>query len=300
MGVDLVRFLERVEETVEACHGEEGNPGLELGLELGNGWSEGRDKVTINPNPGGFGLWAEQLLAESTGKDGKGLIPAPEESPEGPDRQAPEVRLPSPYELGQEYLPLGVRDRRRRLDPRDQSVRPAERPGREGQDERGAGRGRAGRRAARLARRALRQARPGDYVAVQAFIDPEREPELEPLLERAREDTGCVVTHGLGPRYLHSTGQLHKGGPNTGLFVQVVDDAGDELKIPGRDFGFRRLIHSQAAGDFASLEELGRRISAYPIGGQSKSRAARNGRPRPHGREHDDPAGQGRPRREDL
>ena len=103
MGVDLERLLERVEETVEACHGEEGNPGLELGLELGNGWSEGRDKVTINPNPGGFGLWAEQLLAESTGKDGKGLIPAPEESPDGPDRQAPEVRLPAPYELGQEF-----------------------------------------------------------------------------------------------------------------------------------------------------------------------------------------------------
>ena len=103
MGVDLERLLERVEETVEACHGEEGNPGLELGLELGNGWAEGRDKVTINPNPGGFGLWAEQLLAESTGKDGKGLIPAPEESPDGPDRQAPEVRLPAPYELGQEF-----------------------------------------------------------------------------------------------------------------------------------------------------------------------------------------------------
>jgi hypothetical protein len=69
-----------------------------------------------------------------------------------------------------------------------------------------------------------------------------------------------VVTHGLGPRYLHSTGQLHKGGPNTGLFVQVVDDAGAELSIPGRKFGFRRLIHSQAAGDLASLEERERRI----------------------------------------
>ncbi len=72
MGVDLERLLERVEEVAEACHGGEGNPGLELGLELGNGWLEGRDKVTINPNPGGFGLWAEQLLAESTGKEGKG------------------------------------------------------------------------------------------------------------------------------------------------------------------------------------------------------------------------------------
>jgi transaldolase/glucose-6-phosphate isomerase len=260
MGVDLERLLERVEETVEACHGEEGNPGLELGLELGNGWAEGRDKVTINPNPGGFGLWAEQLLAESTGKDGKGLIPAPEESPDGPDRQAPEVRLPAPYELGQEFyrweFATAVAGSILGINPFDQpNVQAAKDKTNEvlAQGEPDVGtRGSLDELFA--------QARPGDYVAVQAFIDPEREPELEPLLDRAREDTGCVVTHGLGPRYLHSTGQLHKGGPNTGLFVQVVDDAGDELKIPGRDFGFRRLIHSQAAGDLASLEELGRRI----------------------------------------
>ena len=80
----------------------------------------------------------------------------------------------------------------------------------------------------------------------------------QPLLARAHE-TGCVVTCGLGPRYLHSTGQLHKGGPNTGCFVQVVDDVGDEVEIPGRDFGFGRLISAQAAGDLAALEERGRR-----------------------------------------
>ena len=105
----------------------------------------------------------------------------------------------------------------------------------------------------------LAGAEPPQYVAILAFIDPDREPELEPLVARTRE-TGCVVTKGLGPRYLHSTGQLHKGGPNTGLFVQVVDDLGEELAIPGRDFGFRRLIAAQAAGDFAALEERGRRI----------------------------------------
>jgi hypothetical protein len=104
----------------------------------------------------------------------------------------------------------------------------------------------------------LAQARAGDYVAIQAFIDPAREGELAPLLARAHE-TGCVVTSGLGPRYLHSTGQLHKGGPNTGLFVQVVDDVGEEIGIPGRDFGFGRLIRAQAAGDLAALEERGRR-----------------------------------------
>ena len=96
-------------------------------------------------------------------------------------------------------------------------------------------------------------------MAIQAFIDPAREGELAPLVKRARA-TGCAVTVGLGPRYLHSTGQLHKGGPPTGRFVQVVDDPGDELPIPGREFGFRRLIHAQAEGDLAALAERGRPI----------------------------------------
>ena len=116
---------------------------------------------------------------------------------------------------------------------------------------------RISRRVARSTSCSARRAR-ADYVCIQAFIDPAREEEIEPLVARAHE-TGCVVTRGLGPRYLHSTGQLHKGGPNTGLFVQVVDETGDELAIPGKEFGFGRLIRSQAAGDFAALEERGRR-----------------------------------------
>ena len=260
MGADLERLLDRVDEVAEACHGEDGNPGLELGLELGNGWADGRDKVTINPNPGGFGLWAEQLLAESTGKDGKGLIPAPEEPPEGPDRQAPEVRLSGPYELGQEFFrwefATAVAGSILGINPFDQ---PNVQAAKDKTNEVLAAGGEPDVSPQGSLDELLAEARPGDYVAIQAFVDPAREPELEPLIERARE-TGCVVTHGLGPRYLHSTGQLHKGGPNTGLFVQVVDDAGGELAIPGHDFGFRRLIHSQAAGDLASLEERGRRI----------------------------------------
>ena len=106
----------------------------------------------------------------------------------------------------------------------------------------------------------LAQAQPGDYVAIQAFVDPAEEGLLRPFVEGIGAQTDCVVTFGLGPRYLHSTGQLHKGGPNTGLFVQVVDDPGDEVSIPGKPFGFRRLIRAQAAGDLASLEERGRRI----------------------------------------
>jgi hypothetical protein len=98
------------------------------------------------------------------------------------------------------------------------------------------------------------------YYAIQAFIDPEREGELAPLVERARA-TGTVVTVGLGPRYLHSTGQLHKGGPATGVFVQVVDDTGADVSIPKRKYGFRRLIEAQAAGDYEALVARGRPVT---------------------------------------
>jgi glucose-6-phosphate isomerase len=261
MGVDLERLLERVEEMVEACHGEEGNPGLDLGLELGERWREGRDKVTINPNTSGFGLWAEQLLAESTGKEGKGLIPAPGEAPEGLDRQAAEVRLPSPYELGQEFyrweFATAVAGSILEINPFDQ---PNVQAAKDKTNEVLAAGGEPDVEPRGSLDELFAQAGDADYVCIQAFVDPSREAELEPLIERARRETGCVVTHGLGPRYLHSTGQLHKGGPNTGLFVQVVDDPGDEVAIPGKKFGFRRLIRAQAAGDLASLEERGRRI----------------------------------------
>jgi hypothetical protein len=85
------------------------------------------------------------------------------------------------------------------------------------------------------------------------------------LAGELRSRTGCVVTHGYGPRYLHSTGQLHKGGANTGLFLQVVDDGGEELAIPDKPFGFRRLIRAQAAGDYESLKERGRRVARIHI-----------------------------------
>ena len=106
------------------------------------------------------------------------------------------------------------------------------------------------------------QATSGDYIAIQGFIDP-TPAATERLWAVAREleaRTGCVPTVGIGPRYLHSTGQLHKGGPNSGLFIQVIDEVGEELPIPGMPFGFGRLIRAQAAGDFASLKERGRRV----------------------------------------
>jgi hypothetical protein len=96
-------------------------------------------------------------------------------------------------------------------------------------------------------------------------VDPAQEERLESLVLDIRSRTSCVVTFGLGPRYLHSTGQLHKGGPPVGCFLQVVDDVGAELPIPGKDFGFGRLIQAQAAGDYSALKERGRPVARVRI-----------------------------------
>jgi transaldolase / glucose-6-phosphate isomerase len=261
MGVDVSRLLDGAEEMVEACRGED-NPGRELGLRFGDGWREGRDKICIDETEGGFGLWAEQLIAESTGKEGKGLVPAPGESPDGPDRQRGEVRLRDAYDLGSEFFRWEFATA---VAGSIMGINPFDQPNVQEAKDRTSAVLDSGEQLVSLTNDGsvdplLAQAAPPDYVCIQAFIDPAREAELEPLISRARE-TGCVVTHGLGPRYLHSTGQLHKGGPNTGVFVQVVDDTGDELPIPGRPFGFGRLIRAQAAGDYEALKERGRRVA---------------------------------------
>jgi hypothetical protein len=263
MGVDVTVLLERAQEMAEACRLAEGNPGLELGLALGEGWRDGRDKICIPESDAGFGLWAEQLLAESTGKQGKGLIPAPGESPDGPDRQFHDVRLTGEYELGQEFFrwefATAVAGHILGINPFDQ---PDVQSAKDKTKEVLAAGGEPDVEPRGSVDELFAAARPGDYVCLQAFVDPTPAAEevVLALAEHARKKTGCVVTHGFGPRYLHSTGQLHKGGPATGLFVQLVDDTGEELAIPGQPFGFGKLIRAQAAGDFASLEERGRRV----------------------------------------
>ncbi|HEX3805182.1 MAG TPA: hypothetical protein VHV52_00220 [Gaiellaceae bacterium] len=264
MGIDVVRFLERAQEMAEACRLSEGNPGLELGLSLGENWRDGRDKVCVPDSAQGFGLWVEQLIAESTGKQGKGLIPAPGESADGPDRQAQDVRLTGEYELAQEFfrwefavavagsiLEINAfdqpdvqagKDKTKQIlsSGQDPLVDPVSSP-----------------------EELYAQAQLGDYVCIQAFVNPTaaNEEKVLELAARAREATGCVVTHGFGPRYQHSTGQLHKGGPPTGLFLQVVDETGEEIPIPNQPFGFGKLIRAQAAADYALLQERGRRLA---------------------------------------
>ncbi len=256
MGVDARTLLQRAIEMQEACRLDEGNPGLELGQRLG-----GVASVGLAGDAGSFGLWMEQLVAESTGKEGKGILPAPDD----PNAELhEEVRLPDPYELGQEFFrwefAVAVAGSMIGINPFDQ---PDVQAAKDKTNEVLAG-GDAEVEPEGSLDELVAQAREGDYVCIQAFVDPARVNELQALVDRARE-SGHVVTHGFGPRYLHSTGQFHKGGPNNGLFLQVVDDTGDELPIPGRDFGFARLIRAQAAGDYESLKERGRRVARMII-----------------------------------
>jgi hypothetical protein len=191
-------------------------------------------------------------------------VPAPGESPDGPDRQYHQPHIADPYALGGEFFrwefavavagvyleinPFDQPDVQAAKDRTNEVLATNEEPelAPEGSLE-----------------SLLAQAQERDYVCVQAFIEPndENDRRIADLVRKIRRRTRLVTTHGYGPRYLHSTGQLHKGGPNTGLFLQIVDDGGEELAIPGQKFGFRRLIRAQAAGDYDSLKERGRRVA---------------------------------------
>jgi glucose-6-phosphate isomerase len=264
MGIDVDRLLANAERMADACRQADGNPGYVFGQQFGRGWQDGRDKICIRDTDGDFGLWAEQLIAESTGKQGKGLVPAPGESPDGPDRLAAEPQIADPYSLGGEFFrwefAVAVAGAYLEINPFDQpDVQAAKDKTNEvlatGKEPELEPEGSVDE--------LLAQAHENDYVCVQAFIEPcdENDRRIADLVRKLRRRSGLVVTHGYGPRYLHSTGQLHKGGPNTGLFLQVIDDPGDEIPIPDQPFGFRRLIRAQAAGDFDSLKERGRRVA---------------------------------------
>jgi transaldolase/glucose-6-phosphate isomerase len=264
MGVDVERLLANAERMMELCRQDSGNPGYELGRELGSGWQDGRDKVCIPETDGSFGLWAEQLIAESTGKQGKGLVPAPGEPPDGLDRQLATPQIADPYSVAGEFyrweFAVAVAGSYLEINPFDQ---PDVQAAKDKTNEVLAAGGEPKLELEGSIEGLLSQAKERDYVCVQAFIEPndENDRRIADLVRKLRRHSGLVVTHGYGPRYLHSTGQLHKGGPNTGLFLQVVDDPGEDIAIPGKPFGFARLIRAQAAGDYASLKERDRRVA---------------------------------------
>ena len=317
MGIDIERMLQGAARMADACRVAEPqtNPGATLGAFMAAAAEAGRDKLTLlaPDRLESFGLWVEQLVAESTGKQGKGIVPIagePADVPLGSDRAvvaidlggetprgiervlpsgAPLIRLSAPdaLALGSEFFRwefatatagwlLGInpfdepnvqqaKDATRALLQVYSAQRQLPIPEPHAQAE-----------GARLslshaaedalsdadALRFLRAVKPGDYVGVLAYLPPD-EPLFAATFAKARATIGrrtsCATMFGYGPRYLHSTGQLHKGGPGSGVFILVTAPAGEDLPIPGEPFSFGVLEMAQAIGDFQSLDRTGRR-----------------------------------------
>ena len=313
MGVDVTEMLERGVEMAHSCDPTqpvEKNPGVWLGAVLGRLAKEGRDKVTLvlSPKVSTFGYWVEQLLAESTGKQGKGLIPIEGEplgqpSVYGDDRVFVQVRLerdranPEVEALEKAGLPVVTLTMRDKLDLGAEFVRwevataiagsilgidAFDQPNvQESKDNTKkvldqfkkaghlpeAAASPAGEADAAL-RALLRRAKRTSYIALMAYTERTRTAErsLAEIRRTLRDATRLATTAGYGPRFLHSTGQLHKGGPRTGLFVQVVQEDRDDLPVPGQPYGFSVLKQAQALGDLESLRSRELPVARITLG----------------------------------
>jgi transaldolase/glucose-6-phosphate isomerase len=345
LGVDLADLLERGREMAEECGGEVAaadNPGLRLGAALGELTLAGRDKVTFAATPGlaSFPLWLEQLIAESTGKIGRGIVPVAGE-PLGPPEAYGEDRFFVGLLLGDETAGLGERldaleraghpvARFRLAAPADLAremfrwevavaaagsvigVHPFNQPDVQlakelagkamkeqaaahaagldaaaaqgsagaaaGEGDAAAGSGGGADGAVRAAEPAalgralagwLAGAGPGSYLGLQAYLAPSDATgaALSALQAELSRRTRFATTLGYGPRFLHSTGQLHKGGPASGRFLQLVDAADEDLPVPETSYTFGTLIRAQAEGDRQALLQRGRRVLRVELGG---------------------------------
>lgn len=339
MGLDVVRLLERTQVMVRACSAEvpaSENPGVRLGVALGVLAKHGRDKVTLitSPQLWDVGAWLEQLLAESTGKVGKGLIPVDREAlgaPEvyGQDRVFVYVRLTSAPDaaqdaavealaragqaviripvadaeaLGQEFyrweMATAVAGAVLGINPFDQpdveaskvvtreltdayeatGVLPPEAPLLEADgitlyaDTRNAAELTAavGQDASLMSylRVHLQRAQPGDYVAILAYLNMRHDHEtcLQTIRHLVRDQRHVATCLGFGPRFLHSTGQAYKGGPNTGVFLQITCDEANDVPVPGQQYTFGIVKAAQARGDFQVLAERHRRALRVHLG----------------------------------
>ncbi len=294
IGMDLSALLDRAEEMEcanDGCVAVTDAPAALLGAVMGEGALAGRDKLTLSlpEEIASFGSWVEQLIAESTGKEGKGILPVVGEDLGPPEAYAddrvfvaigeheglealeaaghPVVRLryDGPIQIGAEFfrweMATAVAGHILGINAFDQPNVAEAKAATKGILESGS----IEHPPLDDLEAILAQVRPGDYVAIQAYLD--RTPETEEALQRARmrlrDRLHVATTLGFGPRFLHSTGQLHKGGPNTGVFIQVVDAARPEtdVPIPGRDFTFGVLIDAQALGDLRSLRAHDRRVA---------------------------------------
>lgn len=318
-GVDVRALLDGARSMAENCGPAvpvARNAGIGLGAVLGELGVHGRDKLTFYTSAGlaPFPDWVEQLVAESTGKIGRGIVPVvgePRLPPEnyGSDRLFVEIqegdhpdpalaahtshleaaghpivrlRVPVLRDLGQEFFrwELGVA-----LSGTVLGINPYDQPDVE--------------LAKKLAREAMAQphdtpagppvpttlasdvsalqravngwstaGRPGDYVGIQAYLAPTAETRaaLDGMRRRILERQRVSTTLGFGPRFLHSTGQLHKGGPPSGRFLQIVDVPAHDLEVPGTDYTFGQLIRAQALGDYQALRQKGRRVLRVDLG----------------------------------
>ena len=318
-GVDVRALLDRAWTMAEACAGSvpvSDNPGLALGAVVGELAAHGRDKLTFfaSRNFAPFPIWVEQLVAESTGKIGKGIIPVVDEPPTSPEHYGDDrlfveiregatpdaalsariaqleaaghpvvrVRMPGPIEIGEEFfrweMAVASAGAVIGVDPFDQpdvefakelarqamsapagSSDPADLP------TVSVDAGEALRAAARAWRESARQ---HDYIGIQAYLAPTEETtaSLSRLRSALLERTNIATTLGYGPRFLHSTGQLHKGGPNTGLFLQIVDTPNVDVPVPGAEYTFGTLIRAQSVGDYQALRQKGRRLLRVNVG----------------------------------
>ncbi len=327
IGIDCDRLLQRATDMRRNCAaGVPGdlNCGLALGTMMGALHDAGRDKVTILAPRGveGFSLWAEQLIAESTGKEGRGIIPIGDEPIGDPgvyagdrlfvalrigddagfDRSIETLKgaghpvivfdLEDTYDLAAEFFrwefATAVAGAHLAIDPFDepnvQESKDNTKAVLQQYEQSGAlpdvsaavsdGALRvygdvSGSSAAAALAAHLDTARPGDYIALMAYVTPDDDNQraLQRLRVAIRDGRHLATTLGFGPRFLHSTGQLHKGGPNTGVYIQLTADDGTDVPIPGQPFTFSILKRAQAAGDLQSLRHHGRRVIRVHIGG---------------------------------
>ena len=333
MGLDTALLLASAKEMVEACKADVDNPGLTLGAILGTAANHGRDKLTIIASPGihDLGAWMEQLVAESTGKEGRAIIPVDRESIAnvnvyGADRVFAYVRLTSApdaeqdaqvaafeaagqpvirievkdsYDVGQQFFcweiataiagaiiginPFNQPDveaskietKKLTSEYEERGSLPAETPIFTGDgvklftDE---------NNAARLAgseptlagylQTFVNQIGAGDYFALLGYIEMNdaHEAALQSLRHAIRDSKKVATCLGFGPRFLHSTGQAYKGGPNSGVFLQITCDDANDLPVPGQTFTFGIVKAAQARGDFQVLSDRGRRALRVHLG----------------------------------
>ncbi|MDR3633843.1 MAG: bifunctional transaldolase/phosoglucose isomerase [Isosphaeraceae bacterium] len=342
MGLDVATILDRAKVAMELCGPKtpvRQNPGAALGAALGALATQGRNKVTlITPAPfDALGLWIEQLIAESTGKEGTGILPVAGESLSvpgvyGDDRVFVQIRLPDRpgveehpvlqalVEAGHPVIDLVVTDVTdlsaeffrwevaTALAGKVLGINPFDQPNvQESKDntkallndfkEKGtlgepetvasfenltlradpgnkatlepAVRGKSGREAFVACLKAhFDRVKPGDYIAITQYVDEleGRDETLQVLRTFLRDTLKVATTTGYGPRFLHSTGQFHKGGPDTGVFLQLTADDGKDVPIPGQPFGFATLVKAQARGDLQSLTSRHRRAINLDLG----------------------------------